>query len=75
MSTQRVILKSVCAAVFFMFKKFGGNFDPLGLISGVIFKYWGLGVISYIMYILVTSDVNKNANIFLGSLVITMVSG
>ena len=39
--------------------KIGGHFDPLGLLSGGNFQI--LGVISYIMYIVVTSDVNKNA--------------
>ena len=34
-------------------KKIGGHFDPLGLVSGCNFQI--LGVISYIMYIVVTS--------------------
>ena len=46
-------------SVFLRFKKFGGHFDPLGLGSGGHFQI--LGVISYIMYILLKSDVNKNA--------------
>ena len=44
---------------------FWGHFDYLGLGSGGIIQI--LGVISYIMYIVVTSDLNKNAT-FLGVL-------
>ena len=46
----------------FRFLKIGGHFDPLGLESGGNFQI--LGVISYIMYMAVTSDVNKNATFF-----------
>ena len=48
---------------FLGFKKIGGHFDSLGLVSGGNFQI--LGVIFYIMYMVVTSDVNKNAT-FLG---------
>ena len=44
---------------FLDLKKLGGHFDPLGLVSGDNFQYWGS------FFIVVTSDVNKNA-IFLG---------
>ena len=46
------------SSVFEVLKNWG-HFDPLGLVSGGNFQI--LGVISYVMYIVGTSDVNKNA--------------
>ena len=57
-------------AVFSRFQKFVGHFDPLGLGSGGNFQI--LEIISYIMYIIVTSDVNKNAT-FWGSSLMTEI--
>ena len=53
-TASKIFLLKGRRKVFFMFK-----FDPLVLVSGGTFQI--LGVIFYIMYIIVTSDVNKNA--------------